>query len=557
MASNTVSTQKKGRSRRSGTPWTRGGCITCKSRRKGGCDRATPSCNNCLKLGRICEGYDDLWVAPLGPSAPVFKSTKGPKRRRLNSSSISQPLSPSPSQSSSDPWQDLEQSSQPVTPGCSVPSSPQYRVIDLDVEETSQEQNSEDRDCHSLILKPQGFLSHLSGHEAHYLQYHEAMASQRLANLESAHNPLRSFLIPRAMSSPLLMKAVCAISAMHLSNRTDSLDAKTAAIDFYGRTLRGLRSVMAQSVTDGVPDDAMLAVGMMCKYEVVRGSVKQWVVHLTALHRLLASRGGLGSMDPEAAHFLRGLYVYAYSMGQISNRKKILGNLILADTDMEAPRLSIYLGFTEDILKICACIAELPSLQGDDISLRLAIASTNESLLTWTPSSTRLNIPQDLTQSTLVRLKLVAECFRDAGFVYLHSVLEHMSRDTSPTYNATPQTPYPISEWLSLISTPKQIAIDRLLARIQSFPLDDNCEYSALTFPLFIAGAESDVFEHRDLVLESLGKLQENFGIGNTLRARDVLRILWARRDAASQDSSLKPHWMDILEELQWELTLA
>lgn len=133
------------------------------------------------------------------------------------------------------------------------------------------------------------------------------MASQRLANLESEHNPLRSFLIPRAMSSPLLMKAVCAISAMHLSNRTDSLDAKTAAIDFYGRTLRGLQAVMAQSVTEVVPDDAMLAVGMLCKYEVVRGSVKQWVVHLTALHRLIESRGGLGSMDPEAAHFLRGL----------------------------------------------------------------------------------------------------------------------------------------------------------------------------------------------------------------------------------------------------------
>jgi hypothetical protein len=68
-------------------------------------------------------------------------------------------------------------------------------------------------------------------------------------------------------------------------------------------------------------------------------------------------------------------YVYAYSMGQISNRKRVLGNLILADTDMDAPRLSIYLGFTEDILKICACVAELPALAGDDISLRLAIAS--------------------------------------------------------------------------------------------------------------------------------------------------------------------------------------
>lgn len=264
-------------------------------------------------------------------------------------------------------------------------------------------------------------------------------------------------------------------------------------------------------------------------------------------------------------------------MGQISNRKKVLGSLVLADSDMGTPRLSIYLGFTEDILKICACVAELPSLKDDDISLRLAIASMyvttifsdpfpysfvltkhrNDSLLTWTPSSSRLNIPQDLTQSTLIRLKLVAECFRDAGFVYLHSILQRMSRDTPPPYHATSQSPNPLTEWSALITTPKHIAIDRLLSRILSFPLDDHCEYSALTFPLFIAGAESDVFEHRDIVLESLGKLQENFGIGNTLRARDVLRLLWSRQDAVAQIPAQRVHWMDVLEELQWELTLA
>lgn len=51
----------------------------------------------------------------------------------------------------------------------------------------------------------------------------------------------------------------------------------------------------------------MLAVGLLCKYEVVRGSVKQWVVHLDALQRLIISRGGFGSMDREAGEFLRGL----------------------------------------------------------------------------------------------------------------------------------------------------------------------------------------------------------------------------------------------------------
>ncbi|KAJ5166655.1 uncharacterized protein N7482_005436 [Penicillium canariense] len=562
VVSGTSPSNKKGRSRQSGTPWTRSGCITCKKRRKA-CDKAKPSCNNCLKQGRACEGYGDLWVAPLGPSAQVFKQIEVPKRRRLSGSSPSQPLSPSPSLNS-DSWQDTMPSPRPLTPGWSLPSTPPCRVIDLDVDESSEGQNlSEqkvDTSLHvqnslAVVPRPQGFVSHLSGHESHYLQYHMEFGSRLLANLESEHNPLRSFLIPRAMSSPLLMKALCAVSALHLANRSYGLEAQTAAASFYGRTLSGLRTALADEI---LSDDAVLAVGLMCKYEIIRGSVKQWVVHLSALQRLIASRGGLGSMDQEAAHFLRGLYVYAYNMGRISNRKRI--TYAPADTDIGTPRLDIYIGYTEEILNLCARIAELPSLEGDDISLRLSIASINDSLLTWTPSSIRFIIPQDLTQETLRRLQLVAECFRDAGFIYLHSILKRMSMKGSPIPHLAKDTPY-LTDWSPLITTPKSTAIQRLLARIQTFPLDDHCEYSALTFPLFIAGCESDVFDHRDLVLQSLGKLQVNFGIGNVRRAKDVLAILWARQDASPQDRSdaagTKLHWIDILEELQWELNLA
>ncbi|KAI2791436.1 hypothetical protein POX_c04297 [Penicillium oxalicum] len=539
MTSRPGSVAPKGRSRRSGTPWTRGGCITCKARRKGGCDRATPSCNNCLKVGRVCEGYGDLWVTPLDPSAPVFKADRSPKRRRLNTSSpVSlEPKSPSPSPSPSlttslnDQREEWRLDS-PATPDQSSLFSPQCRIIDTEAENAAEEQCSEDQSILARIVTPQGILSHLSGNEAHYLQYHEAMGSQRLANLESEQNPLRSFLIPRAMFSPLLMKAVCAISAMHLFNRTESPDAKFASIDFYGRALRGLRGIIEESATKAIPDDALLAVGTAPTHFV---------------------SGGLGTMDPEAAQFLRGLYIYAYSMGQISNQKKVCGRLILPDTDTETPRLNIYLGFTEELLKLCASIAELPSLQDDGISLRLAVASINDSLLHWTSSSSRLNIPQDLTKSTLTRLKLVAECFRDAGFIYLHSILERIKTGTSTPCDDTSGS----NDWSSLVTTPKDVAINRLLSRIQTFPLGDHCEYSALTFPLFIAGAESEVFEYRDLVLRSFGKLQENFGIGNTIRAKEVLCALWVRRDAAQQDRSVKVHWMDVLEELQWDLNLA
>lgn len=128
----------------------------------------------------------------------------------------------------------------------------------------------------------------------------------------------------------------------------------------------------------------------------------------------------------------------------------------------------------------------------------------------------------------------------------------------------TNQTEPPLSpyDWLSLVSTPKSTAVHRCLARIETFPLDHHCEYSALTFPLFIAGCESDNVAHREIVLQSLGKLQDNFGIGNVRRAKEVLGILWARQDD-DLDADIggtgrqKVHWLDIIEELGWQLNLA
>ncbi|KAJ5987068.1 hypothetical protein N7451_011433 [Penicillium sp. IBT 35674x] len=571
--SGTITPQKKVRTRQTGTAWTRSGCLTCKKRRKG-CDKAKPSCNNCIKQGRICEGYGSVWAEPLGPSAQVFKtdstdSTTTLKSRPKGESSPSHLVSPSISPLS-DIWVDA-QSPVSISPSGSTTPSPQHWLNESNIRQDhdQDDQTTEEvlisQESLAVVPRPRNYISHLSDHESHYLQYHVQQGSRLLANLESDDNPLRSLLIPRAMSSPLLMRAVCAVSALHLANRSQGYSAQNASATFYGRTLQGIRLVLVESSPEALSDDAMLAVGLLCKYEIVRGSVKQWVVHLNALQRLIATRGGLHSMDPDAAHFLRGLYLYAYNMARISNRKRITASEPCpADTDLGAPRLDIYIGYTEELLELCARIAELPSLEGDAVSLRLAIASINESLLTWSHASIPYIIPQGLTPASLTRLQLVAECYRDAGFIYLHSILEHMSL-TSRNKNAP--APYH-TEWAPLIFAPKSVAIHRCLARVETFPLDDHCEYSALTFPLFIAGAESDVLAHRSLVLQSLAKLQSNFGIGNVKRAEEVLGILWARKDANALDGIIlgepsinanvqSSHWLDILEELQWELILA
>ncbi|CAG8298533.1 unnamed protein product [Penicillium nalgiovense] len=573
-----TSTSKRGRTRQSGTAWTRSGCITCKRRRKA-CDKTKPSCNNCLKQGRTCEGYGSIWVEPLSPSAQVFSQTGTSKRRRLSASSPSQFPSPAPPPSP-DAW--VETRLPPglgTSPSWSVASSPQhyvpFEVATSPVQVAEEYIPSPDIDLHSsvaVIPQPQGHISHLSTHETHYLQYHMEEGSRLLANLESYDNPLRSMLIPRAMSSPLLMKAVCAVSALHLANRSHGFGAHTAAVKYYSGTLNGLRTALDKCSTEVFPDDAMLAVGLLCKYEIVRGSVKQWVVHLNALQRLIVSRGGFASMDREAGEFLRGLFVYAYNMARISNRNCITSTDISVDSDIGIPKLDIYIGYTEELLKLCARIAELPFLQADSLALRLSVASINESLLTWSHTSTPNIVPQGTSPATLIRLQLVAECFRDAGFVYLHSIMERISRThphTSPTVSPSINTqlegnpPLSAQDWLPLISTRKNVAVCRCLGRIETFPLGDHCEYSALTFPLFISGCESDDTADREVVIRSLGKLQDNFGIGNVRRAKELLRILWARQDANSDARFIgmgpqrTVHWLDILEELGWELILA
>ncbi|KAJ6078690.1 hypothetical protein N7467_008443 [Penicillium canescens] len=579
-----ISAPKNGRTRQSGTAWTRSGCLTCKKRRKA-CDKTKPSCNNCLKQGRTCEGYGSMWVEPLGPSAHVFSQSETPKRRRFIASSP--PQLPSPAQSpSSDVW--LETRSSPGTVDSlawSTPSSPlEYQLVGTDdnsvhdAEEQSPDQSLDLHNPVAVIPRPQGFINHLSTHETHYLQYHMEQGSRLLANLESGDNPLRSLLIPMAMSSPLLMKAVCAVSALHLANRSQGFGAHTAAVKYYSGTLNGLRSALVKCPTEVFPDDALLAVGLLCKYEIVRGSIKQWVVHLNALQRLIVSRGGFASMDRAAAEFLRGLFVYAYNMAQISNRNCNTAIDVTVNSDIGIPKLDIYIGYTEEILKLCARIAELPSLKDDTLALRLSVATINESLLTWSHTSTPYIIPRGTSPATLTRLQLVAECFRDAGFVYLYSIMERIDRDhlnttvtttttTTPNNTINPQsleTPsLSAQDWLPLISTPKSLAVYRCLSRVETFPLDDHCEYSALTFPLFISGCESENIADREVVLRSLGKLQDNFGIGNVRRAKDLLGILWARRDAdcdaevAGIGIHRKVHWLDIVEELGWELILA
>lgn len=136
----------------------------------------------------------------------------------------------------------------------------------------------------------------------------------------------------------------------------------------------------------------------------------------------------------------------------------------------------------------------------------------------------------------------MAECFRDAAYIHLHSTLEGIQADLHQH-----------------LSRSKTEALDRCLTRIASFlPGPEtapeliicpaHCEFSALTFPLFFAGCECQTAAQREIVLSALELLESGFGIGNVSRVREVLGVLWMRG---------RTGWGDVLVGMEWELIVA
>lgn len=257
--------------------------------------------------------------------------------------------------------------------------------------------------------------------------------------------------------------------------------------------------------------------------------------------------------------------MYAHNIAKVTNAR--YRRITASDgDDLDSGgirKLDIYIGYTEDILRLCSRIAELPSL--DPFALEIEIGDMYVScnwfpgieliisdliLQTWTPSSKPYIYPSGITQGSLLRLQAVAECFRDAAYIHLHSTLEHIQTGQDQTHPHRSIS----------ISRTKTDARDTCLARVASFlPGSDrgnpelticpaHCEFSALTFPLFFTGGECQTAAQRGVILTALDLLETGFGIGNVNRVREVLGVMWTegRKD-----------WRGVLGGLAWEVIVA
>lgn len=163
----------------------------------------------------------------------------------------------------------------------------------------------------------------LSQQDWQYFQYYVERLSDLLLNGHAPYNPLRSLIVPRMTSSPLLLQAVCSISAQHRANGAgiEKPQFQTAATAYYLRALSNLKqwipyiSWLQDTAQYGGDTEsletAVLVSIFLCKHEIIKAGVSNWRSHLVAIEsfcRLLASdeRAGMS----EVVMYARSLYVF-------------------------------------------------------------------------------------------------------------------------------------------------------------------------------------------------------------------------------------------------------
>lgn len=134
----------------------------------------------------------------------------------------------------------------------------------------------------------------ISQTEVFLLQHYFDRLCAILVNVDSPANPLKSVLIPRALTSPVLLHAVCAVSACHFANTLTDFghDARRVSISLYTKAVQELNQVLTEARSQNSPDASssdifLLTAVFVCKYQITKGSVSKWRPLLTGVQQML------------------------------------------------------------------------------------------------------------------------------------------------------------------------------------------------------------------------------------------------------------------------------
>lgn len=163
------------------------------------------------------------------------------------------------------------------------------------------------------LCQPSGHLGApcASSRSLYFLKYYLERLCPVLVMMDAPTNPLRMLLPPIALASSMLLQALCAVSACHMSQPTTSPSNRLSfdAVGSYTRALYEMNRSLSNcdDTGGGVSDEMILTIVFLCKYEIVKGSKRLWKQHLDGLKRLVKFQRKAGGKASNVTPFVKSL----------------------------------------------------------------------------------------------------------------------------------------------------------------------------------------------------------------------------------------------------------
>ncbi|KAH9906819.1 fungal-specific transcription factor domain-containing protein [Xylariomycetidae sp. FL2044] len=475
------------------------GCWTCK-KRKIGCDRGYPACNNCLRTGRECLGYGIRLAWPDQPDG----------RRRLSR----------------------------------IPDQTTHHHVVNTVYYGQQFLNStyDDLSCNEAGLAslhisiPRGpcpiersipFIPDIQEKESNLLSYYQQRLSKMISTID-VNNGFRDELLPMAFSSYSsasngLRNAILAVSAFHLWGPKQALSYKAEALRSFSSSL--------SSDSAGIRETQLATSMMLCVYNVFDETEGHWNIHLNGaqefLNQLAIIHGGKLSYS-----FLYTWFLYHEILGGFIEPLRQWPNgpislRLLRDSTFDRSQIIGSLGCSVEVMEIISYVNKMRAadLRGDNAATtadeRASLADQWHVAEKQITSLTQRLDPRDadsLSQHERTRTLATAELYRIATFLYLQRASNHAHANES-----------------------------RTMFLQQAFEILRSLDVCTSPWPLFVIACEADTDEQRIEILQNLDQMDARRRIGNVLVLRSIVESFWKQQDLQADNArSQNLKWWDI-----------
>ncbi|KAI0967365.1 fungal-specific transcription factor domain-containing protein [Xylaria arbuscula] len=478
------------------------GCWTCK-RRKIGCDRGYPACNNCLRTGRECLGYGIRLAWPDQPDG-----------RRRGSRIPDQAVHCSPHNTTDYGKQFLNMTYEDLM----------HNGKGLMVLNELLLLSSQQRPVRSMPMLPD-----IRERESHLLTYYRDRLSPMISTI-NVNNGFRDDLIPMALSSGGkasrgLRNAILAVSAFHLWGSEQALTYKAEAI-------RSLSSSLSTE-SFGTTETQLATSMMLCVYNVFDETEGNWSLHLYGaqkiLHQLASIHGGY-----LAYGFLYTWFLYHEVLGGFSQPLKQWPHgpaslQLLRDAHFDTTKIIGSLGCSVEVMEVISNVNQWRAMEYHEKHGTFLGQGNFNKAISYKELENKISTlgqrldpkqAERLSRSECIRTLATAELYRIAAFLYLYRIgSAEASQDIKSAYV---QQALQILGGLKVCTSP---------------------------WPLFVIACETESDDQRISILRTLDGMDEERHIGNVFVLRHIIESFWKQQDLQADSGragSLK--WWDTID---------